>query len=454
MIPAIIQGYFFKQRNSMPLKGEIFLAWKYLKPQKSIISVLTYTSLLGPLLGVGILIVVVAVMNGIPREYEKQIVGYTAHIQINSHEGPLKNYDSLLKHLESNYPEVKASPVTLGPVLIETMDQESEVFLAKGVLPEFDREVSQIKEMLKKRVKNKDRKTDKDPEYILEKETDYSLSQNEIIISINTQKLLNLKKGDFVILHSPEKYRSALNEEQTADEAQKETTEKVKIAGFYSTGVPDIDTNIVLVNQKTANRLMILKENETGQIELGLKNPDHAEMLADTLQNDPLLSNYRITPWQNQPTVRHLKLLIKSQKSLIVFVLFFIVVGAAIGVAACLFSVVIQKTKEIGILKATGMQPKAIILTFLGMGTALGILGSGVGTICGLITLKYRQLVANSFGIWDKRLYKLESVPAYYDTGDICTVFFISVLICAVAAMVPAAIAASINPVKALQSKG
>ena len=154
------------------------------------------------------------------------------------------------------------------------------------------------------------------------------------------------------------------------------------------------------------------------------------------------------------PNVREIHRLIKSQKDLIVFVLFFIVAGAALGVAACLFSVVIQKTKEIGILKATGMKPKAIVLTFLGMGAALGTLGSSLGLMGGLITLKYRQKVAEVFGIWDNELYKLENVPAFFNGVDMFLIFFASILICSLASMVPAVIAASINPVKALQSKG
>ena len=68
----------------MLLKGELFLAWRYLKPQKTMISMLTYISLLGPVLGVGILIVVSSVMSGIPREFEKTMISYSSHITITS----------------------------------------------------------------------------------------------------------------------------------------------------------------------------------------------------------------------------------------------------------------------------------------------------------------------------------------------------------------------------------
>ena len=136
------------------------------------------------------------------------------------------------------------------------------------------------------------------------------------------------------------------------------------------------------------------------------------------------------------------------------FVLFFIVIGAALGVAACLFSMVIQKTQEIGILKATGVTPLSIIFVFICQGTILGSIGVGLGLIGGFITLAYRKEVANAFGFWDATLYRLESVPAYYDLTDITIISLGTIIICTLASSIPAFIAASVNPVKALQSQG
>ena len=66
----------------MNLKGEFFLAWRYLKPQKSLVTMLTYISLIGPMLGVGVLRVVMSVMNGMPRQYIQAIQKWTSHIKV------------------------------------------------------------------------------------------------------------------------------------------------------------------------------------------------------------------------------------------------------------------------------------------------------------------------------------------------------------------------------------
>lgn len=416
----------------MPFQGEFFLAWKYLKPQKTIISALTYTSLLGPMLGVGILVVVVAVMSGIPKELEKKLLEYNAHITITT-DGPLNDTPRLIKYLEDKY-QVKASPVTSGPFLLETKDQDSDVFVAKGIIPELDEQVSQIKKMI-----------------ISESKAEYYLKPNQLIISETTSQVLNLKIGDQILLHSPEKYRALLNQEKTTEE---ETSITLFVAGIYSSGIPDVDNNFILTHQLTTNKLMLLNNTQATQIELAIEDPSQAIVLSKEMRQDHYLQELVITPWQQQHNIQNLTIWLNEQKQLMVFVLFFIVVGAAIGVAACLFSVVIQKTKEIGILKATGMKPTAIIFAFLTMGTSLGILGSSLGLVGGLITLHFRELLAYSLGIWDNELYKLKHVPVDYNSGEIALIFIISVLICAFASVIPATIAATINPVKALQSKG
>ena len=411
----------------MLLKGEMFLAWRYLKPQKSMISLLTYTSLLGPILGVGILIVVVSVMNGIPRELEEKLVSYNAHITISSRK-PLDNVSSIMSHLDEKY-QFKNSPVILAPVLIEAPNGDSEVLVTKGIVPERDEYVSKLNNMIIEGV--------------------YAIAPNEVIISHYIQEKLNIKTGDEVLLHSPEKYKRQLeNSDQNA------AAGKFKVSAIFSTGVPEIDKNFMVCHFNAAADLMVLSPNQATQIELALENPHEAVEVSEKLQNDDQLSKLSITPWQYQHNVTNLYRWVNDQKAMMTFVLFFIVIGAAIGVAACLFSLVIQKTKEIGILKATGVKPGAIIAVFLFMGGFLGSVGAALGLGGGLLTLKYRNKVTEVFGLWDRELYKLENVPVYYDFSDISTILIITILICLLASTIPAILAAAVHPVKALTSKG
>ena len=411
------------------MKGEIFLAWRYLKPQSSTISLLTYTSLLGPILGVGILIVVVSVMNGIPRELEKKLVDYNSHINLSKEGSPL-DYPSVISYLEEGY-EVKTSPTTLCPVLLQTEDGESEVQIAKGVLPVKDSSVSKLKDILEV-------KADKSV---------YELTDSQVIISRSIADKMQLSIGDDIFLHSPEMYKSM-------NQSDSQEPKLFEIINIFSTGVADVDNNSMIVHLETANRLMNLTELQAQQIEVGLEDPYLSEEVANKMSEDLRLNYFYITPWQRMHTIQYYYRLINNQKALMMFVLFFIVVGAAIGVAACLFSMVIQKTQEIGILKATGVSPASIIFIFVCQGALLGTLGSCLGLIGGFITILYRKEVAELFGFWDATLYKLKDVPAYYEFNDVAIIFLGAVLVCTLASAIPAVIAASVNPVKALQSKG
>ena len=416
----------------MLLKGELFLAWRYLKPQKTMISMLTYISLLGPVLGVGILIVVSSVMSGIPREFEKTMISYSSHITITSKKA-IDDAPGIVKHLQEKYGH-KCSQVTVGPVLVEAKSGKSEVLFSKGIFPEKDKNISKLKDMIEEELK---------PEF--------SLKSNEIILSKYICDELGVKLGEEVVLHSPEKYKNQID----GDSSQSlKAAGKYLVSKIFFTGVPEIDKHFMVCHFSAANELMLLKENQATQIEIALDNPQEAEAVAEKLSYDSKLSRMEITPWQQLPEISNLYAQMNDQKAMMTFVLFFIVVGAAIGVAACLFSLVIQKTKEIGILKATGVKPKSIIAVFLAMGAFLGSLGALLGLGGGVLTLIYRQEVTKVFGFWDPELYKLEKVPVYYDFADISTILGATVLICIAASTFPAILAAAVHPVKALQSKG
>ena len=125
----------------MPFRGEFFLAWKYLKPQKSLLSLLTYTSILGPLLGVAVLIVVMSVMNGMPRSFIQSLKEYNPHLTLEA-EKPIEYADELVEYIQKTY-QVKASPVTPLEVFIQK-GQHIQPFPCKGIYPPMDNRYDEI----------------------------------------------------------------------------------------------------------------------------------------------------------------------------------------------------------------------------------------------------------------------------------------------------------------------
>jgi lipoprotein-releasing system permease protein len=415
----------------MPLKGELFLACRYLKPQRSLITLLTYISLLGPILGVSVLLVVTSVMNGMPKPFIEAIKEYNPHITLEQ-KTVIADADNLVDYIEDNY-KVKASPATPLKVFLQK-ENSIQPFSAKGIYPLKDKSYQELRNLWGSVIK-----------------TNHSLGINEIALSAQTGLKHNLKVGDNILLHSPEKYKNMLKAQTNGNKrinlsAAKELT----IAGFYVVKARKIDQELIIMHQDTANEMLDMHWGDALNIDIKLEDPDHPEPFLKSFENDEKLKGYTFTPWKEQSNGIYLRIV--QEKVQMTFVLFLIMAATGIGIGACIFSLVIQKTRDIGILKATGANPMTIVLIFLSQGAFIGILGSLIGFGIGLTALEYRAKIAQFLGQWDEGLKRLESVPMYLDPSDIQLILWGSISICLLAATVPAIIAASINPVKALQS--
>lgn len=415
----------------MPFKGEIFLAYRYLKPQKSLLTLLTYTSILGPLLGVAVLIVVMSVMNGMPRTFVESLKEYNPHISIQSQD-PIENTDDLIEHIEKTY-KVKAYPVTT----LKTFVQSGKNIIplpAKGIYPVVD---ERYKEVI-----NTFGSTYSMPQ---------NLKPNEVLLSINTGLSGRFKVGDRLILHSPSRYKEALKSK--VDGKMKRfnmnSAKEFKIAGFYNVKYQRIDKQFLVLHQDSANEMLSMDWGASTAIEIGLKIPEEAESYIDRMKKDKKLKMFTFIPWQDKSDGIYNR--IKQEKLQMSWVLMLIMVAAGVGIGACIFSLVVQKTKEIGILKATGVSPWSVIIIFLSQGFFIGLCGSVFGYISGMTILKYRYKILAFLGEFDSGLKSLQNVPVYVDPSDINLIFWGAIGICLIASMVPAMIAASINPVKALQ---
>ena len=415
----------------MPFKGELFLAWKYLKPQKSLISLLTYTSILGPLLGVSVLIVVMSVMNGMPRAFVESLKEYNPHLTLESEEA-VEYADELVEYIEEKY-KIKASPVTPLKAFVQK-GQNIQPFLCKGIYPQKDTRYTEIINT-----------------YGAETPLDGPLKPDEVLLSINTGLSGRYKVGDKLILHSPSRYKEAIKSQVDGKlkRVNMNSAKEFRIAGFYNVKYRKIDKEYLIMHQDSANEMLSLDWGAAKAIELTLPDPMQAQAFEQKLKLDPKLKDFKYIPWQDKSDGIFNR--IKQEKLQMSFVLFLIMGAAGVGIGACIFSLVVQKTKEIGILKATGVSPLSIILIFLSQGLFIGVLGSTLGFLTGITVLEYRTAIASFLGKFDEGLRNLQSVPMYLDPSDINLILWGAIGICLIAAMVPAIIAASINPVKALQ---
>ncbi len=180
----------------------------------------------------------------------------------------------------------------------------------------------------------------------------------------------------------------------------------------------------------------------------------HADSVAAELRSR-LGSGVRVSTWMEQN--QQLFAALRVEKNMMFFLLIFITIVAAFGITNTLITVTVQKTREIGLLRSVGFSSGAIMRVFFWQGWIEGVLGTTLGIATGLVVLKYRNdllhLLNDRFGmqLLPEELYHLAELPSHTVPGDVALVAVSVLVICTLAAVIPAWQAAKLDPVGALR---
>ena len=148
---------------------------------------------------------------------------------------------------------------------------------------------------------------------------------------------------------------------------------------------------------------------------------------------------------------------IAMERHVMFFLLMFIVLVAAFGIMNTLITVTVQKTREIGILKALGARASQIIMIFLVQGMSVGLIGMVSGLTLGLILVRWRNEVSHALSsllgveIFSRAIYQFSEIPAQVIPSDVALICSSAFFICALAALIPATLASRLDPVQALR---
>lgn len=403
----------------------LFLAFKYLKPKRSFLSVVTLLSLLGVTLGVAVLIVVLSVMTGFDETWRERILSFNAHIKVSEYGGIVRRPETLLTALRGVKGITGAAPNLEGFVFVQAGENFHTPML-RGIDPDLERTVSQV------------------PNYMIAGE--FSVGYGEIIVGSDVALRLGLGLGDKVLVYSPQNFVAR-------DELR--LPEELAVSGIFEVGMYEIDAGYVLTSLETARSIYNVEEG-VHSIQVMTSDPMSAPVVARDIRA-ALGPFFEARTWIDLN--RQLFTALQTEKNMMFFLLIFITIVAAFGITNTLITLTVQKTHEIGLLKALGFANRRIVGIFLWIGAAQGVLGTGCGLGLGLLALKYRNELLNFISaqfrvdLLPKELYQLSQIPSRTAPSDVITVCVTVLIICTLAGLIPAWRAARLEPVEALRNE-
>ncbi|MCM8783117.1 MAG: ABC transporter permease [Candidatus Omnitrophica bacterium] len=390
---------------------EFFIGRRYLltRRKQRFISLISIISVLGVAVGVMALIVVISVMSGFDYDLRTKIVGNIAHITIRHPEGEFA-YSELVKRLKS-IPQISGiSPQIEGQVFILRENRFFPLML-KGIEPEQERKVSLIEN------------------YLIEG-TLGDLEESGIILGKELAGILGLRLNDELELYSP-----------------LAKPIKLKVKGIFYSGMYDYDTGFVYVRLATAQKIFGFGEDQATQIGIRLNNLYKAEKVKNILE-ERLGFEYSIRTWQE--TNKNFFSALKLEKITMFIILTLIVLVAAFNIISTLVVTVVEKTRDIGILMAIGLNRKAIKRIFTLEGLLIGFSGIVLGLLAGIILcilLKRYQFIK-----LPQDIYYIEYLPVkLVFWPDISLVVIATFLITLFSTIYPASQAAKLKPAEALR---
>ena len=416
---------------------ELFLAWRYFKPKRNAVSVITLISVIGVSLGVCVLMVVLAIMTGFTNEIKTKLLDINPHITIsNPYREYIKNPGNIITKVDSF--GAKAVSMTLGEVLVQKGDKVVPQSLIGVDVSQEPKDNFITKGIISGKANLND--------------------PGDIIVGYVLANKLGLHIGSKILVHSPAKLMSMINIAKNGQVTQKKKREvylpsEFTVTGIFSMGDYNYDAKTIITNLDDADDLFGYPWGAASLVSVKTKDPFNIDPIYKKIKS--AFPYYQVFTWK-QANKQFLNVL-AVEKNMMFFVLIFIVLVAASSITNTLITVVVQKTREIGLLRALGASSGTVMKIFILQGFFVGFLGTCFGLVLGAMVIHWRMdiltLLSTVFHIeiFPKQFYMLSELPASVVPGDLLIIIICTIVLCTLGAIIPAYRAAKLDPAKALR---
>jgi len=412
---------------------EFFIGLRYLraKRKQTFISANTFISVAGIFLGVAALIIVLAVMNGFEIELRDKILGINSHIVLMEYTGGMGNHERVMEELKSVDGVVASTPFIYGQAMLKNSGRVTGVVL-RGMSIETYGNVINLGKMRDGNIDNLSsggNKTDL-PGVVIGKE----LAQNLGLLLFDTVEIL-LPMGISTPMGIVPKIK------------------KFSVVGIFDSGSYEYDSSLVFMSLKNCKKFLGMKDTVTG-IEIKVDDIYGAGRIAKAIQ-EKLGYPYWARSWMEMN--KNLFSALKLEKRVMFIILSLIVIVAAFNIITTLIMTVMEKARDIAILKSMGATARGIMKIFMIEGVIIGAVGTLLGSITGIavaLNLKWISRAvedAFNFKILPKGVYYLNDIPSQVKCEDVVVIVVAAMLISFLAAIYPSWRASRLDPAEALR---
>jgi lipoprotein-releasing system permease protein len=409
---------------------ELFIGLRYLKAKRkqTFVSLITFISIAGVMVGVTALIVVIAVMNGFKEDLRDKILGVTSHVVISRFDGNISKYQEVREKVEEVSGVNAATPFIYTQVMISSRKAISGAVL-RGIEPKTASKVINLPKNLR---------AGSLEELEAEKKPEGMRSTPGIILGNELARNIGASRGEPVTVISPLGRLTPLG--------RVPRSQTFRVAGIFDSGMYEYDSTIAYVSLWAAQRFLGIGDRVTG-IEVRVDDIYEADRVAKAIGK--ALDGY---PYWSRDWMRMNKNLfsaLKLEKIVMFIILTLIILVAAFNIVGTLIMVVIEKTRDIAILKSMGATRSSIMKIFMIEGAVIGLVGTLLGllggyTLCKLLaTYKFIELPSD--------VYYISTLPVQVNPLDVALIALAAIVITLAASVYPAWQASRFDPAEAIR---
>jgi lipoprotein-releasing system permease protein len=418
------------------MRYELFISLRYLRAKRSeaFISLITLISILGVTISVTTLDIALSVTTGFENDLRTRILGFTPHVIVTSYSGPVTDPGKLMESIRKAEGVVAAAPYVYVQAMVSYGSAVTGVFI-RGVEPERANDVVDVKRFLKSGSFAEMGKIHDVTTHEQGEERRVSLSG--IVIGVELAKQLGLAEGSVVTVILPVGTPSSLG--------MVPRVKRFTVVGLFDSGMAEFDSSLIYMSLADAQSLVGLKDAVTG-IEIRTDRIDQAHEIAARLANEVLKFPYEARDWMQMN--RNVFVALKLEKLVYFLVLSLMLVVAGFSILATLIMVVMEKRKDIAILKSMGATDGSIARIFVYKGLVIGLFGAILGNAGGLglswLISKYKLPLPH--GVFFVETVPVEIVPEYF-----AAVTLAAFVVCLCVTLYPASRAARVAPVDVIR---